>query len=119
MIVELESTTRAFALDSISRVDVKGDSIKDGAIGHVLWRPAGRHTFPDVRESLSGVVEFGLIGLGLDALHSHERTVYKAPVGVHRDVVDRAAGVSVSVATAGPGRNGSGSPVNQARCWSP
>jgi len=80
IVLDIQSTSRQFTLAQITRVDAKGDSIKDGVIkgalfGLLLGAVFGQSSDAAARGSLTWAV----LGMGLDALHSHKDVVYKAP----------------------------------------
>jgi hypothetical protein len=73
--IEESGSVRRFPLASVRRVDRQGDSIKDGAIkGAVAGLLIGLTL---QRADVRGMISLGLLGAGIDALHSHKNTIYR------------------------------------------
>lgn len=73
--IELAGGVRRFSLPGIRRVDRQGDSVKDGAIKGALAGLLIGLTLQ--RVDVRGMISLGLMGAGIDALHSHKNTIYR------------------------------------------
>jgi hypothetical protein len=80
IVLDIQSTSRQFNLSQITRVDAEGDSIKDGVIkGALFGALLGALSGQSGKSAAWGSLTWAVLGLGLDALHSHKNVVYKAP----------------------------------------
>lgn len=80
VVVELSQGTRRFDWTQIRRVDARSDKIWDGGLkGSLFGVVVGTLLFRQGRRAAAAGMTYGLIGIGLDAMHSCRHTVYNAP----------------------------------------
>ena len=80
--IDQQTGPKRFPLDDIRRVDADGDRIRDGLLKGVAFGAfVGLITSQYMGASMipRGMLVYGVIGAGLDALNRCKQTVYRAP----------------------------------------
>jgi F0F1-type ATP synthase assembly protein I len=80
--IDGQDGTKRFVLDDIRRVDADGDRIRDGFIKGILFGAfigAVTSQYLGAGAIPRGMLVYGAIGAGLDALNRCKQTVYRAP----------------------------------------